>query len=190
LGLFRRREPLHLKLAREGGLELGDGASRPAGNPAAPGPEPGRAPWDASGIHGVHRVREWAVVTTARAPELQGERVEFVAIAPEELVCEGGDGDLSPLTAAVERDLVRPYRGEAVRREGELWAVAARPIEVVRLPGLDGQEIELSSHAGERSLVVDGEEQFGSVPSLERPEHVVRARRIAGDAWEVEIDPL
>jgi hypothetical protein len=186
--MFRRREPLHVTLAREGGLDL-EGSSQ-TGNAAAPGPEPSRAPWDASGIHGVHRVREWDVVTMAQAPDLQGERLEFAAISAEELVREGAEGDLSPLTAAVERDVARPYRAEGVRRERALWAVAARRIEIVLLPNVEGHELELSSHAGERTLVVDGEPQFGSIPALEREEHVVRARRIAGDAFEVDVDPL
>ncbi len=185
---FRRRESLHAKLAREGGLEL-DGTP-PAGNPAAPGPELTRSPWDASGIHGIQRVREWDVVRMAQAPDLQGERLEFVAISAAELVREGAEGDLSPLAAVVERDVARPYRAEAVRRDRDRWAVAARRIEVIRLPGVEGDELELSSHAGERTLVVDGVPQHGSIPALERDEHAVRARRIAGDVFEVEVDPL
>ncbi len=188
MGIFRRREPLHVTLAREGGIDLLDGQQ--TGNPAAPGPEPARAPWDVSGIHGVHRVREWDAVTMAKAPDLHGERLEFVAISAEELIREGADGDVAPLTAAVERDVAPPYRAEAVRRERDLWAVAARRIEIVRLPDVEGHELELSCHAGERTLVVDGEPQFGSIPALERDEHVVRARRIAGDAFEVDVDPL
>jgi hypothetical protein len=188
LGLFRRHETLHAKLAREGGLELG--GTPPVGNPAAPGAELNRPPWDASGIHGLHRVREWDVVRMAQAPDLHGERLEFVAISSEELVREGAEGDLSPLAAVVERDVARPYRAEAVRRERDRWAVAARRIEVMRLPGVEGDDLELSSHAGERTLVVDGAPQHGSIPALERDEHAVRARRIAGDAFEVDVDPL
>jgi hypothetical protein len=45
-------------------------------------------------------------------------------------------------------------------------------------------------HGGERSLLVDGERSFGGLPALERPEHVVRARRLDGDLWEVETAPL
>lgn len=188
MGIFRRGEPLHVKLAREGGLDLA--GSPPSGNPVAPGPEAARSPWDAAGIHGVHRVRQWDVVTTAQAPELEGERVELVAVSPEQVVRSGASGDLSPLTNAVERDVPRPYRAEAVRRQRDLWAVAARRIEVVRLPGVEGQELELSSHAGERTLVVDGEPVLGTIPALERDEHVVRVHRIAGDAFEVDVDPL
>jgi HSP20 family molecular chaperone IbpA len=103
-------------------------------------------------------------------------------------VAERGGGDLTPLAAAL--DLEPPYRAEAVRRNQSLWALAARTIEVVELPGVDGEEIELASHGGERTLRIDGERVFGSVPALERDGHVVRARRVAGEAWEVETDPL
>jgi hypothetical protein len=177
MSLFRRREPLHVRLAREGGVPLEDAE-----------PEPPRPPWDASGVHGLHRAREWDTVTAVEAPDLPGDRIGFVALPAGELVTVEGGGDLAPLTAAVE--LEPPYRAEAVRREGDLWAVAARRIEVVVLPGVEGQEIELASHGDERTLRVDGERVFGSIPALERPDHVVRARRVAGEAWEVEAQPL
>jgi hypothetical protein len=174
---FRRREPLHVRLAREGGLELETGE-----------PEPPRPPWDASGIHGLHRLRQWDAVTTIAAPELPGEKIGFVALPDGALVAEEGGGDLSLLAAAL--DLGEPYRAEAVRRGDELWALGARRIEVVELPGVEGEHIELTSNGGERTLRVDGERVFGSVPALERPDQVVRARRIEGDFWEVETDPL
>jgi hypothetical protein len=181
LSLFRRREPLHVKLAREGGVPLAE----PAG-PAAP------APWDGpgiDGIHGIQRSRRWDAVTTVSAPDLAGDRREFVALAPGELVVLG-EGEAGPLAAAIERELGPPYRAEAVRRENGLWAVAGRRIEVVRLPETDGEEIELVCQDGERTLIVDGDRSFGSMPALERDGHVVRAHRIAGDAWEVESNPL
>jgi hypothetical protein len=173
VGLFRREEPLHVKLAREGGLEPSD--------PGSP------APWDASGIHGLQRAREWDAVTTVEAPPQESERVEFVAVAPGEVAC---DDDAAAFTSALDRQLARPYRGEAVQRSEGLWAVAARRIEVVRLPGVEAEEIELSTYDEERMLVVDGAREFGSIPALERPGCAVRAHRIAGDAWEVETTPL
>jgi ribosomal subunit interface protein len=88
---------------------------------------------------------------------------------------------------SLERQVIR-YREK--RRHDSLWAIAARKIEIIRLPGVAGTEIELASHDGERTLRVDGEQQFGSIPALERPDHVVRGRRIAGDAWEVEAHQL
>ena len=73
-----------------------------------------------------------------------------------------------------------------MRRSDDALGGRGRRIEIVELPGVEGEEIELSSHGDERTLVVDGEREFGSIPALERPDHVVRARRIVGDAWEVE----
>ena len=175
--LFGRREPLHVKLAREGGLD--------ADEPDLEGPRP---PWDASGIHGIHRAREWDTVTTVEAPDLPGDKIGFVALPDGKLVVDEGGGDLTPLADAL--DLEPPYRAEAVHQSDALWALGARKIEVVELPGVQGQLIELSSHGEERTLVVDGQREFGTVPALERPDHVVRAHRIAGDSWEVETDPL
>ena len=87
--------------------------------------------------------REWDVVRTVEAPERRGR--------PGSTSSRFRDGRSSSRTArrrraargAVERELAPPYRAEAVRREGSLWAVAARRIEVVELPGVAGDEIEL-----------------------------------------------
>jgi hypothetical protein len=167
-----------VRLAREGGVDL-DGRELPLSPPP---------PWDAAGIHGLHRPRHWDVVTAVEAASLPGDRIVFVALPDGELVTVEGGGDLAPLAGAL--DLSPPYRGEAVRRGEALWAVAARRIEVVALPGVDGEQIELATHGGDRTLRVDGERVFGSIPALERPDHVVRARRIAGEEWEIETDPL
>ena len=175
--LFRRREPLHVRLAREGGVSLGDR-------------DPSRPAWDAAGIHGLQRVREWDVVATAAAPGLDGDRASFVALADGDLVVDEGPAGVEALADAVERTLPAPYRAEAVRREGELWAVAARAIELVQLPGILGEEVELALRGDERSLVVDGMPSFGSIPALERRDSVVRARRIDGEVWEMTVDPL
>jgi hypothetical protein len=59
-----------------------------------------------------------------------------------------------------------------------------------------GEEIELVVSGGERTLTVDGERGFGSVPELERiGEHlgqayVVRAQRLDDRLWEVEANTL
>jgi len=145
-----------------------------------------RPPWDAAGIHGLQRAREWDVVDTVEAPELPGERSAFVALPGGALVVEEGPEQPEQLAQAVERQLAPPFRAEGVKREGGLWAVGAKRVELVELPGVEGQEIELASHDDERSLVVDGERAFGSIPQLERPGYVVRARRVDGELWEVE----
>ena len=188
MALFRRREPLHVRLAREGGL----------------GPQPIRPPdllgaLTGAGIHGLHRLREWDAVVTADAPPLEGERAVFVALPDGTLLVEEGEerADLAPLAEAVEEELGRPYRAEAVRRHGTLWAVAARGIDVVALeddPG--GEELTLSVRGGERELHVDGARTFGSIAELERlagerfETYAVRAQRLDGDLWEVDVSPL
>ncbi len=128
--------------------------------------------------------------STVEAPELEGERALFVALPAGRLVVEEGSGGLERLAAAVDAELPRPYRAEAIRRDRALWAVAANAIELVELPGIAGDEIELDLARDDRMLSIDGERSFGTISALERPQHVVRARRIEGDVWEVEVDPL
>jgi hypothetical protein len=149
-----------------------------------------RGPWDIAGIHGIQRARRWDVVVTAEAPDLAGDHALFVALPLGRIVVEEGPERPEALADAVDSELPRPYRAEAVRRERGLWAVAANAIEVVELPGIAGQEIELISHGVDRTLAIDGERSFGTIAALERPHHVVRARRIDRDVWEVEVDPL
>jgi hypothetical protein len=151
---------------------------------------PPRAPWDTAGIHGIHRPREWDTVLTVEASGVDGDHARFVALSRDDLLVEEGPDNLEPLVTAIEGRLSPPFRAEAVRRAGDLWAVAARAIAVVDLPGIDGDEIELSVHHGERVLVVDGRPAFGTIPALERAEHAVRARRLEGETWEVAADPL
>jgi hypothetical protein len=133
----------------------------------------------------------------AEAPEVRGDRVEFVALADGTLIVdeEQGDGDLTPLADAIEAQLQRPYRAEAVRRGDQVWAVAGRRIDVATFAG-EGDEIVLNEHEGTRVLVVDGLPAFGSIPQLEEvgrkqgESYVVRARRLDEDLWEVQADPL
>jgi hypothetical protein len=173
-----RREPHHVRLAREGGIDLNSHEQ----------PEGPRPPWDASGIHGLQRARRWDAVTIVEAIGLPGDQVVFVALPGGDLVAEEGGGDLGQLAASL--DLQPAFRAEAVRRSETVWALAARRIEVVELPGVTGERIELSNHEGQRTVRIDDEQVFGSIPALERSDHVVRARRIEGDYWEVEAHPL
>ena len=182
---FFRREPLHSKLARVGGLLSG----------AAP-PDDFLSHVSGAGIHGLHRLREWDAVLTVDAPPLAGDRAVFVALPDRTLLVEDGDGDMAALAEAVEAQLEPPYRAEAVRRHESLWAVAARSLEVVVLeehPG--GDELTLTVRGGEQELEVDGARTFGRVPELERlaagaGDYAVRAARLDGDLWEVDVSPL
>ena len=165
-----RREPLHRRLARTGGLDE---------NPR----EDQRMSWDKAGVHGVHRLREWDVVVTTEA-DLDGTVARFVVLNGE-IVIEEGPDDVEALADAVE--LEPAFRAEAQRVADRLWSVGARRIEVVELPGQDGERLELVSRDGFNELTVDEQRVFGSIPLLERQgDYVVRARRLDGDRWEVE----
>jgi len=170
-----RRKPLHERLAQEGGL-LG------------PRREDRRMPWDKAGIHGVHRPREWDEVSTAET-DISGDRAAFITLDADRIVVEEGPDNVEPLAEALS--LEPPYRAEAVRRGKAIWAVAARRIEVARLPGVQGGELELSVRGDERNLIVDGVRRFGSIPELEREgDYAIRARRLDGERWEIEASLL
>ena len=170
--IFRRRT-LNERLKQQAGLFDGS--------------EDARQPWDKAGIHGVHRPREWDDIATLAA-ELEGERAEFVVLE-DEVIVEYGPRGIETLVGAMSLD--PPYRAEAVKREDGLWAVAARRIEVVSLPGVEGRELEQAHHDGERTLVVDGQRRFGSIAALERDgDYAVRGRRLDRDRWEIEASLL
>src|SRR5947208_2876621 len=88
------------------------------------------------------------------AEGIQGDAVEFVTLADGTLVVEREDGDaeLAPLADAVELEVSRPYRAQAVRKSASLWAVAARRIDVAQFAA-QGDELELTAHEGERTLL-------------------------------------
>jgi hypothetical protein len=186
-----RREPIHKKLARQARLDLAPEAG-PYPEPVDPGPN-----WGEVGIHGVSRPRRWDAVGSVEAPDLEGDELHFVALPNGDLVVDEDEpeGTVAPLAEAVEESLDRPYRAEAVRRGGEVWAVAAQRIQVLDFDA-PGDELQLAASSGERTLTVDGERSFGTVPALEQlgaslgRDYVVRARRLAGRAWEVEASPL
>ena len=63
----------------------------------------------------------------------------------------------------------------------------------VALPEPGGDEVELALRGEERTLVVDGMREFGTVPELETlatGDAVIRAARLDGNLWEVRVDPL
>ena len=184
-----RREPIHKKLARQARLDDLAGQEPP---PVDPGPH-----WGATGIHGVPRPRRWDAVASAEAAGLTGDEVHFVALPNGDLVVDEDEPDdtVRVLAEAVEERLEPPYRAEAVRRDGDVWAVAARSVQVTELE-TPGDDIELVVSGGERTFSVDGERGFGSVPQLERigerlgPAYVVRALRLEDRLWEVEASAL
>jgi hypothetical protein len=184
VALFRRREPLHERLAREGGL-----GAQPLPEAAPPG-------WMETGIHGVQRPREWDAVVTVEAEGVEGDRALFVALADQTLLVEEGE-NVEPLADALEGVASPPYRAEAVRRGESQWAVGVRRIEVIALPDApEGHELALTVRDGGRTLLVDGAPIFGSLPELEQlgeargESYVVQGQRLADDLWEVRVVPL
>ena len=193
----RRRETLNEKLMREAGLEPARVEWEPkhAGLPIAGDV----AALDSAGITGLHRAREWDATAAVEAPELRGEEVAFVVLPDGSILVdeEVGDVPLAPLADALEEQLRPPYRARGVRRRDDVWAVAAKTIEVAELrPDVEGDELELVSRAGERTLTVDGRRSFGSIPQLEKlgaaraTDYVVHASRLDGSLWEVRVTPL
>jgi hypothetical protein len=195
--LFRRRKPLHEQLAEAGGFALAPDMGAAPGLSAQP-PGWDGAPRGEPGIHGVPQARRWETVASAEAPGLKGDDVHFVALEDGTLVLDEDEPDasLAPLAEAVEAAIPPPYRAEAVRRDGETWAVAANRIAVAALPELRGDEAELTSTREGKVLKVDGRTTLGSARGLERlgeaegTEYVVQARRLDGDVWEVEATAL
>jgi hypothetical protein len=185
--LFRRREALHERLAREGGLS----------ERKLPQIDP-RPRWQEIGVHGVHRAREWDATVTVDAPEVEGDAVRFVALRDGSLLVEDGpDGTVEPLAAGVEQELRPPYRARAVRQGESLWAVQATRIEVLELPSAPGGDvIDLTHTREETTFTVDDQRIFGSLPPLEErgaregAEYTVHAERLDGDLWEIRAGAL
>ena len=180
MGLFRRKS-LHQRLAEEGGLV--EQSTAPLFTGVIP----------EAGIHGIPRERQYDAVATADAPDAEGDAARFVGLEDGSLLIEEGDGDLTPLADAIEQDIARPYRASAVRRGETTWAVAAHRLRVVQLPEPGGDQIELVVNGDEKTLVVDGNRSFGTLPELEAladGDAVIRASRLDETLWEVRVDPL
>jgi hypothetical protein len=180
VGLFRRK-PLHQRLAEEGGLV--ERSTVPLFTGVIP----------ETGIHGIPRERQYDAVAATEAPDPAGDSARFVGLEDGSLLIEEGDGDLTALADAIEQEIARPYRATAVRRGETAWAVAAHRLHVVELPEPGGDEIELVLRGEEKTLVVDGNRSFGTMPELEQlaaGDAVIRAARLDGTLWEVRVDPL
>ena len=186
MGFFRRREPLHERLAREGGL--------------TPRPEPAPRPlWQEPGITGHFRPRAADAVVTADAPEIEADTVRFVSLPDGSLLVEEGPDDaLDPLARAVEQELRPPYRARGVRQDESLWGVEASRIEVLELPDAPpGDTLDLTRTIdGTTRFAVDGQQVFGTLPALEQrgereaPQFAIHAERLDGDLWEIRAAPL
>ncbi|CAN5727017.1 hypothetical protein BH20ACT14_BH20ACT14_19340 [soil metagenome] len=159
--------------------------------------DPGRH-WLAAGITGIPRQREWDAVKLVEAPGSTGDEVQFVALPDGRIVLEAGpDGfDHSPLAAALEGSIERPYRAVA-RRRPELWAVGACSIGILELPRApQGDALEVVRTADGLLIRVDGMPSGVHLPELDElgaarfVSFVVRAQRLTDSLFEVEVEPL
>jgi hypothetical protein len=107
------------------------------------------------------------------------------------------EGALTPLADSVEQTLPPPYRAIGVRRNGALWGVAAKRIQVVELSEeVPGDTVSLAVQDGERTLLVDDKPAWESIPALEEygsaayDDFVLHAERLDGDLWAVNVNPL
>jgi len=192
LGFFRR-EKLHERLSREGGLEEG-GRKAASPEPLYTGPpEPG-----VPGYHGVQRPRRWDAVVMVEAPDIPGDETTFVVLADGAVVLDDElpEPAVEPIAEELDQLVEAPYRVEAVRRHGDVWAAAARRVHLVSIPDVDGEELTVTMQDGSRTLSVDGRPEFGSVPELERfaseryESYVAAAERLDGDLFEVRVSPF
>lgn len=190
---WRRDEPAHKKLGRElASLQSSEAFADPHELAARTGS------LGLPAIHGVARARRWDAVVSVDAPGLPGEVVHFVALADGTLIVDEDvpDDSLAPLADALEQQLELPYRAEGVRRGEAIWAVAANEIEVKEIQAnVDGDVVELTASGDEHTTLIDGEPGFGSLPEFEdlakdHDAYVLRAERIDGDLWQVEVQPL
>jgi hypothetical protein len=200
LGFFRREKPIHAQLADEAGLDITGLDDELAAGAAAESLLRGvPLPSELLAVHGVPREREWDAVASAQAPELPGERLDYVALEDGTLVVDEDvpDAALSPLADALEGQIRPPYHGYAFWQEADVWAVAAKRVSVVDVPeDVPGDEVELAVNEGARTVVVDGQESRTEVPSLEAfaggqfGSFVLHASRLDETLWEVTVLPL
>lgn len=151
-----------------------------------------------AGISGVPRPARWDAVVTATAPGIPGQEVHFVTLDDGTIVVDEDvpDGVLAPLADAVEKTLTAPYRAEAARQDGDVWAVGANPVAIATLSAtLHGDVIEQTTYAGETTCSVDGLPHNGfpeltELGSRRGTEFSLRAHRLDETTWAVQVEPL
>jgi hypothetical protein len=200
LGLFRRERPIHEQLAEEAGLDI-EGSEDELALAATEEELQARIPMpsDLLAVHGIPREREWDAVASAQAPDLPGESLEFVALPDGTLVVDDDlpDGALTPLADALAPQIAAPYHGYAFWQDGDVWAVAAKRVQIVEVPeDVPGDEVDLAVGDGSRSIVIDGERSTVEIPTLEAfasqrfGAFVLHASRLDDLLWEVTVSAL
>jgi hypothetical protein len=193
---FRREQPLHEKLAREGGLDFPRSAEEPDGPRLI---DPDHPLWRIAGIHGIPRAREWDAVLTAIAPDLPGDETDFVALPDGTLFTDEDlpSGALEPIAEAFDGLIDPPYHAVALRQDDDVWSAGAMRVAVVEVPEeVDGDQVDLVVNNGERKVLVDEAKSRAEIPSLEGfaaqqfGSFVLRASRLDETLWEVTVLPL
>lgn len=186
---WRREKPVHEQLAEGTDLLAWEPRSGPPSSPFM---------GSLDVLHG-GRPRRWDAVATVEAPALEGDELEFTALADGTLLVdeEVPDGALTPLAEALEQSVAAPYRARAVRSEGDVWGVAANRIDVIEVPEeIDGDTVSLALQGDERTLLIDDRPGRGELPTLEsyalqrHREFVLHAERLDGDLWSVKVNAL
>lgn len=150
-----------------------------------------------AGVSGVARGRTWDAVATAHCPDLTGDGVAFVVLGDGTILVEADvpDDSLAPLADAIEGTLPAPYRAAAVRTSGDVWSVVAEKVEIVEIPGLDGDVVDLNVVDGDRDVTLDGERTMRQVPVLDalaenHGDVALHAERIDDHLFAVDVFPL
>ena len=149
------------------------------------------------GVMGVGPGRTWDSAVAANAPGLTGESVTFVALEDGTLVVteDVPDGALTPVANQLEEMLKPPYRAAAARNEGDTWTAVAESVQIVDLPGVGADEIELTVVGGERTLMLGDEHSDRSLAPLDaladgQGDVALHAERVDGDLFAVDVFPL
>jgi hypothetical protein len=150
-----------------------------------------------AGITEGPRGKTWDAVVSAHAPSLTGESVMFTALEDGTLIVDQDvpDDSLAPVADALEQMLPPPYRAAAAKNEGDVWTAVAESVQIVRIPELEADEIDLTVVDGERTLTVGGAVTTKAVPALDAlaDEHdsvALHAERVDGDLYAVDVFPL
>ena len=149
------------------------------------------------GVMGVGPGRTWDAAVSTHAPALTGDAVTFVALEDGTLVVDQDvpDGSLTPVAETLEEMVSPPYRAAATRTDDDVWTAVAESVQIVSLPGVDGDEVDLTIVDGERTVTVAGEPAEVDVQALDElaAPHgsvAVHAERVDGDLYAVDVFPL
>ena len=150
-----------------------------------------------AGVSGLPRGRTWDSVASAHCPELPGDAVTFVTLEDGSIVVETDlpDEALVPLAESLEATLEPPYRAAAIRNEGDVWTAVGEAVQIVELPEIEEDVVDLTVVSGERELTFDGERTIRPLPALDalaekQGDVALHAERVDGDLFAVDVFQL